>query len=35
VVAPGYVEDTELFGDRMTEQRRTRLVGQTVTQQGA
>jgi 3-oxoacyl-[acyl-carrier protein] reductase len=30
VVAPGYVEDTEFFGDRMTEQRRARLVGQTL-----
>jgi 3-oxoacyl-[acyl-carrier protein] reductase len=30
VVAPGYVEDTEFFGDRMTEERRGRLVGQTL-----
>jgi len=30
VVAPGYVEDTEFFGDRMTEQRRARLIGQTL-----
>jgi 3-oxoacyl-[acyl-carrier protein] reductase len=30
VVAPGYVEDTEFFGDRMTDERRARLVGQTL-----
>jgi 3-oxoacyl-[acyl-carrier protein] reductase len=30
VVAPGYVEDTEFFGDRMTTERRARLVGQTL-----
>jgi 3-oxoacyl-[acyl-carrier protein] reductase len=30
VVAPGFVEDTEFFGDRMTEERRARLVGQTL-----
>ncbi|MEU6670539.1 SDR family oxidoreductase [Streptomyces sp. NPDC046727] len=30
VVAPGYVEDTEFFGDGMTEERRARLVGETV-----
>jgi 3-oxoacyl-[acyl-carrier protein] reductase len=30
VVAPGYVEDTEFFGDRMTEERRARLIGQTL-----
>lgn len=29
VVAPGYVEDTEFFGDRMTPQRRETLVSQT------
>jgi 3-oxoacyl-[acyl-carrier protein] reductase len=31
VVAPGYVEDTEFFGDRMTDARRARLVAQTLT----
>lgn len=31
VVAPGFVVDTEFFGDRLTEQRRERLVGQTFT----
>jgi 3-oxoacyl-[acyl-carrier protein] reductase len=30
VVAPGYFEDTELFGDAMTPQRRERLLGQTL-----
>jgi 3-oxoacyl-[acyl-carrier protein] reductase len=30
VVAPGFVEDTEFFGDRMTEERRARLIGQTL-----
>jgi 3-oxoacyl-[acyl-carrier protein] reductase len=30
VVAPGYVEDTEFFGDRMTDERRARLIGQTL-----
>jgi 3-oxoacyl-[acyl-carrier protein] reductase len=30
VVAPGYVEDTEFFGDTMTEERRRRLISQTV-----
>ena len=30
VVAPGYVEDTEFFGDSMTEERRARLIGETV-----
>jgi 3-oxoacyl-[acyl-carrier protein] reductase len=30
VVAPGYVEDTEFFGDRMTGERHTRLIGQTL-----
>ncbi|MFL6117918.1 MAG: SDR family NAD(P)-dependent oxidoreductase, partial [Catenulispora sp.] len=30
VVAPGYVEDTELFGDTMTGERREGLVGQTL-----
>ncbi|MEV0680406.1 SDR family oxidoreductase [Actinosynnema sp. NPDC050436] len=29
VVSPGYVEDTEFFGDRMTPQRRETLVSQT------
>ncbi|WP_030154847.1 SDR family NAD(P)-dependent oxidoreductase [Glycomyces sp. NRRL B-16210] len=28
VIAPGYVEDTEFFGDTMTEQRRATLAGQ-------
>lgn len=31
VVAPGYVEDTEFFGDRMTDQRRADLLAQTPT----
>ena len=31
VVAPGYVEDTEFFGDGMTDERRERLVAQTLT----
>lgn len=30
VVAPGYVEDTEFFGDAMSEQRRATLIGQTL-----
>jgi 3-oxoacyl-[acyl-carrier protein] reductase len=30
VVAPGFVEDTEFFGDRMTDERRARLIGQTL-----
>ncbi len=30
VVVPGYVEDTEFFGDRMTLERRSRLIGQTL-----
>ncbi len=30
VVAPGYVEDTEFFGDSMTEERRERLISQTL-----
>jgi 3-oxoacyl-[acyl-carrier protein] reductase len=30
VIAPGYIEDTEFFGDTMTEERRQRLVGQTL-----
>jgi 3-oxoacyl-[acyl-carrier protein] reductase len=30
VVAPGYVAETEFFGDSMTEQRRARLIGQTL-----
>lgn len=30
VVAPGYIEDTEFFGNSMTEQRRARLIGQTL-----
>jgi 3-oxoacyl-[acyl-carrier protein] reductase len=30
VVAPGFVEDTEFFGDTMTAERRERLVGQTL-----
>lgn len=29
-VAPGYVEDTEFFGDAMTDARRQRLIGQTL-----
>ncbi len=29
VVSPGYIEDTEFFGDSMTEQRRATLIGQT------
>lgn len=31
VVAPGYVEDTEFFGDTMDEARRARLIADTVT----
>jgi 3-oxoacyl-[acyl-carrier protein] reductase len=31
VVAPGYTEDTEFFGDSMTPERRARLVGETFT----
>jgi 3-oxoacyl-[acyl-carrier protein] reductase len=31
VVAPGYTEDTEFFGDTMTGERRTRLVAETFT----
>lgn len=30
VVAPGFVEDTEFFGDTMTEERRATLIGQTL-----
>jgi 3-oxoacyl-[acyl-carrier protein] reductase len=30
VVAPGYIEETEFFGDSMTEQRRAHLIGQTL-----
>jgi 3-oxoacyl-[acyl-carrier protein] reductase len=30
VVAPGYVENTEFFGDSMTEERRARLIGETM-----
>jgi 3-oxoacyl-[acyl-carrier protein] reductase len=30
VIAPGYIEDTEFFGDRMTETRRSTLIGQTL-----
>jgi 3-oxoacyl-[acyl-carrier protein] reductase len=30
VIAPGYIEDTEFFGDRMTEDRRATLIGQTL-----
>jgi 3-oxoacyl-[acyl-carrier protein] reductase len=30
VVVPGYVADTEFFGDSMTEERHRRLVGQTL-----
>ena len=30
VVAPGYIADTEFFGDTMTEARRQRLIGQTL-----
>lgn len=30
VVVPGYIEDTEFFGDRMTPERRSRLIGQTL-----
>ena len=30
VVAPGFIEDTEFFGDTMTEERRRRLIGQTL-----
>lgn len=28
--APGYIEDTEFFGDAMNEARRQRLIGQTL-----
>jgi 3-oxoacyl-[acyl-carrier protein] reductase len=31
VVAPGFTEDTEFFGDSMTSERRSRLVGETFT----
>lgn len=31
VIAPGYIEDTEFFRDRMTEARRATLIGQTHT----
>ncbi|MFJ6552634.1 SDR family NAD(P)-dependent oxidoreductase [Streptomyces luteogriseus] len=31
VVAPGYIEDTEFFGDAMAEERRVRLIGETST----
>jgi len=30
VVAPGYIQDTEFFGDTMTEERRQRLISQTL-----
>lgn len=30
VVAPGYVEDTEFFGESMSQERRDRLIGQTL-----
>jgi 3-oxoacyl-[acyl-carrier protein] reductase len=30
VVAPGFIEDTEFFGDSMTDERRERLIAQTV-----
>lgn len=30
VVVPGYIEDTEFFGDRMTAERRARLIAQTL-----
>jgi 3-oxoacyl-[acyl-carrier protein] reductase len=30
VVAPGFVEDTEFFGETMTEERRSTLIGQTL-----
>jgi 3-oxoacyl-[acyl-carrier protein] reductase len=30
VIAPGFVEDTEFFGSAMTEERRQRLIGQTL-----
>ena len=30
VVAPGYIQDTEFFGDTMTEERRQRLTSQTL-----
>jgi 3-oxoacyl-[acyl-carrier protein] reductase len=30
VIAPGYIEDTEFFRDRMTPERRERLIGQTL-----
>ncbi|MFF7329245.1 SDR family oxidoreductase [Streptomyces sp. NPDC008150] len=35
VVAPGYVEDTEFFGDRMTGERRARLIADTSTGRAA
>jgi 3-oxoacyl-[acyl-carrier protein] reductase len=31
VVAPGYIEDTDFFGDRMTEERRQQLIAETST----
>lgn len=31
LVAPGYVEDTEIFGDTMTGERRARLIAETLT----
>jgi 3-oxoacyl-[acyl-carrier protein] reductase len=30
IIAPGYIEATEFFGDSMTDQRRERLIGQTL-----
>jgi 3-oxoacyl-[acyl-carrier protein] reductase len=30
IIAPGYIEATEFFGDTMTDQRRERLIGQTL-----
>lgn len=30
VIAPGYIEDTEFFGNRMTQTRRATLIGQTL-----
>jgi 3-oxoacyl-[acyl-carrier protein] reductase len=33
VVAPGYTEDTEFFGDSMTPERRARLLAETFTDQ--
>lgn len=35
VVAPGYVEDTDFFGDRMDDQRRERLIAETATGRAA